>query len=217
MDGLSISTPIGGKKSHWTSFTFANMGMNRSKAFVNDQLNQSTRLMPRLSQRITWSGESLQASLSGDVSMQDVRNSIAEQLNRRTLDYSISNDLTWQLPYDLSLTSRLSYNDAAGYKDDIKRRLVLWDLSLAWSFLEGKNATVQLSGYDILGQRNTFRRSISADSITDQTVNGITTYAMLTFSYRFNTFGGGKMPAGEGGDRGRRPGGHRMGRPPMRI
>ena len=215
--GLSISTPIGGKKSHWTSFTFANMGMNRSKAFVNDQLNQSTRLMPRLSQRITWSGESLQASLSGDVSMQDVRNSIAEQLNRRTLDYSISNDLTWQLPYDLSLTSRLSYNDAAGYKDDIKRRLVLWDLSLAWSFLEGKNATVQLSGYDILGQRNTFRRSISADSITDQTVNGITTYAMLTFSYRFNTFGGGKMPTGEGGYRGRGFGGHRMGRPPMRI
>lgn len=212
--GATASTPIGGRRSKWTSFTFANLMFNKSKAYVNDELNHSNILAPRLSQRITWSGDKLQATIGGSARYQEVKNSIATQLDRRTVDYSIFNDLTWQLPYDLTLTSRISYNDAAGYNDDIKRRLVLWDLSIAWSFLEGKNATIQLSGFDVLGQRNTFSRSVTANSITDRTINGITTYALLTFSYRFTTFGAGSTPDADQGRRSRY--GRPMG-PPHRI
>ena len=203
--GFSVNTPIGGPKSKWTSFTFGNLSYNRSKAYVNEVLNTADTFRPRLSQRFTWSGDNLQVTTGGFLSIQSAKNSVSSELDRTTYDYNIYNELVWDLPFDLSLTSRLTYQDAAGYEDDFNRRLWLWDASLSWSFLEGKNATVELSAYDLLRQRTTYTRTINANSIVDQNVNGITSYFMLTFTYRFNNFGGGAPQMGPGGRRG--PGG----------
>ena len=212
--GFSVNTPIGGAKSKWTSFTFGNLSYNRSKAYVNDALNTADTFRPHLAQRFTWSGDNLQATTGVFLSVQSAKNSISTELNRTTYDYNIFNELVWTLPLDLSLTSRLSYQDASGYNDAFNRRLWLWDASLSWAFLSDKSASLELSAYDLLRQRTTYTRIISANSIVDQNVNGITSYFMLTFTYRFNNFGGG-APQSEAGRRG--PGGYGGGRRPLRF
>ena len=82
------------------------------------------------------------------------------------------------MPFGLSFTSKLTYQDAAGYQDQLKRNFWLLDASVSYSFLKEKRGTLQLSGYDLLQQRTTFMRQISLDRITDSEVNGITSYAV---------------------------------------
>lgn len=214
--GFTVSTPIGGPKSKWSSFTFGNLMYNKNKGFVNGELNTSDNFAPRLNQRFSWSGDNIQVTTGIKGTMSKVKNSISTDLNRTTYDYWLYNELVWNLPYDLVLSNRIGYQNAHGYNDDIKRELLLWDMTLSWSFLRGKNATIELSGYDLLGQRTNVDRRVTANAITDTVVNGTTSYVMLTFSYRFNTMGSGAPRYGEYGEsRGPRLRGFGGGRPPV--
>lgn len=208
--GFMINTPIGGAKSKWNSFTFGRINYSSEKGFVNQELNKADVWRVRGAQRITWSGSWLQATLGGFAMLQNVHNSISTDLNRLTWDYNGYGEAIVTLPWDLSITSRLTYQDAVGYDDGLKRDFWLLDASINWSFLKGKNATLELSGYDLLQQRTSFRRQVTANRIEDMQVNGITSYVMLSFTYRFNNMGGGVTapPSGRRGygyGRGRRP------------
>lgn len=211
--GFMINTPIGGAKSKWNSFTFGNIMYSKDIGFVNGVENTANLIAPRLSQRISWSGQRLQATIGAFVAMQEIKNSFATQLNRQTWDYNAYGEAIIYLPWDLSMTTRLTYQDATGYDDGVKRDFWLLDASLNWSFLKQKNATLELSGYDLLKQRTTFMRRITSNAIVDQQVNGITSYVMLTFSYRFNNMGGSspqtEQPRGSRGGRGFGRGMHR--------
>ena len=135
--------------------------------------------------------------------MQQAKNSIATEMDSRTWDYNAYGETVVTLPFGLSLTSKLTYQDASGYQDQLKRHFWLLDASVSWSFLKEKRGTLQLSGYDLLQQRTTIMRQISLDRMTDTEVNGITSYVMLTFSYRFNNMGSG-VKASEMKQQGRR-------------
>lgn len=189
--GFMINTPIGGPRSKWTSFTFGHVMYSKDKGFVNGELNTANVWYPNLSQRISWNGSWLQASVGGFLSVQDVTNSFSTQLDRRTWDYNTFGEAIISIPGNISLNTKLTYQDAKGYDDGIKRNFCLWDISASWSFLKEKNAMIELSVYDLLQQRTNFQRRISANSIVDREFNGITSYVMLSFTYRFNNMGGG--------------------------
>lgn len=189
-----VNTPIGGSKSKWNSFTFGFVNYNKDKGFVNGTLNTANVWRPSLAQRFTYSGSWLQGTLGGFVMLQDVTNSFTTQLNRQTWDFNTYAEAICTLPWDLSFTTRVTYQDAKGYDDGLKRNYWVWDATLSWSFLKAKNATIELAAYDLLRQRTTFRRHITANKIVDNQVNGITSYAMLTFTYRFNNMGGKDAP-----------------------
>ena len=69
----------------------------------------------------------------------------------------------------------------------MKRNLWIWDISIGYSFLKDRRGTLELEALDLLGQRSTFRRTSTAQSITDMLYEGVTSYVMLTFTYKFNT------------------------------
>lgn len=94
----------------------------------------------------------------------------------------------------------------------------MWNASLSYQFLRGRNATLSLRAYDLLGQKSNVRRSTNAQYIDDTRYNSLTRYFMVSFSYRFTTFGKGQEPSSgrghfPGGPMGPPPG-HRGGRPP---
>lgn len=208
--GFMFNTPIGGPNSKFSSATFGHVMMNKDKGFVNGIANTSTLFRPNIFERITWRGDKLQATLGGFWAMQSVVNSFSTDLDRLTNDYNVFGEVIWHLPWDISLSSRVTYQDANGYDDGMKRNFWLWDATISKSFLKGKNATIELSGYDILQQRTSIQRRISSNAITDTSVNGVMSYMMLTFSYRFNNMGAGGNNVGQrmgqfpgGGFRGR--------------
>lgn len=209
--GFMINTPIGGAKSKWTSFSYGHIMYSKDKGFVNGELNSASVWQPNIYQKVSWNGAWLQATAGGFISMQDVSNSFSKQMDRRSWDYNVSGEAIFTIPNNVSLSTKLTYQDARGYNDCVKRDFWLWDASVSWSFLKAKNATLELSAYDLLQQRTSFNRRITANSIIDREFNGVTSYAMLTFTYRFNNMGGGvSVGKGEGqrrwfGGRGGRP------------
>ena len=70
--------------------------------------------------------------------------------------------------------------------------------------------------FDILGQRQSISRSVTANYIRDMEYNTLSRYVMFSFTYKFTTFGSQKNNPkvdndfGPGG-----PGRFRGGRPPM--
>ena len=67
-------------------------------------------------------------------------------------------------------------------------------------FLRGKNATIALEGKDLLNQHQSIMRTETAQAVTDTENYILGRYAMLTFTYKFTTFAGGKTPTVNSGD-----------------
>lgn len=207
--GFMFNTPLGRADSKFSSISFGHIMYALEKGFVNGIANTSEIFSPNIGERLSWRGEKLQTTIGAFWRMQQVRNSFSKEQDRLTHNYNIFGEVTWQLPWDISLSSRLSYQDGVGYDDGIKRDFWLWDASLSWAFLKGKNASIEFSGFDLLRQRTSFSRSITANAITDSSVNGVMSYMMVTFSYRFSNMGGkqlqgdnrmGRRGFGGGGD-----------------
>ncbi|MBP5498145.1 MAG: TonB-dependent receptor, partial [Muribaculaceae bacterium] len=103
----------------------------------------------------------------------------------------------------------------------------LWNASIAYQFLRGKQASIGIAVYDILGQKKAIFRNVNANYMEDVSYNSLTRYGMITFTYRFTTFKKGEEPkmreegfgpGGPGGPGGRRgPGGGGYGGPGRRF
>lgn len=198
--GLTGAIPLG--RSGFSLFIQARAGYDRAKTYVNDYLNTADIWTPTIAPKITWKGENISISLGGKGYWQHVSNSIAIDLNRTSAVYSLINELNWTLPWEIEFASNIDYTRRSGYSQSLDTDVCLWDLSLSKSFLKNNAATLELSVYDILGQRNTMSRSITSSYITDRTVNTISTYGLITFKYKFNSFGKNLESSNQRGGRG---------------
>ena len=97
-------------------------------------------------------------------------------------------------PFGLVLSTDLTFKGTYGYAEGYDSKQWLWNASVGYQFLRGKNASVQLSVYDILNQRKSVNRTVTANYIEDASYNTLTRYGMLTFTYRFTTFKKGEGP-----------------------
>lgn len=64
-------------------------------------------------------------------------------------------------------------------------------MSLGWQLLD-KNATIKVLAYDLLNQNINTRRTSGEDFIQDFQGTVLQQYFMLSFSYKFDQFGGKK-------------------------
>lgn len=210
-----ISMPFRNK-----AFTFNNhifLNNSADKGYVNDQLNTANSFMVNESFGIAWRPENLEFELRPRYSLQSTTNSISTQTDRLVHSYGGSFYATYNLPFGLVLNSDLNYAATKGYAQGFDTDTWIWNASIGYQFLRGRNATVTLKAYDLLGQTTNVRRSVAASSITDTRYNSLTRYVMLTLSYKFTTFGKGEQPRDrnmEGfGGHGRGPGGPPPGHP----
>ena len=110
------------------------------------------------------------------------------------------------------LASDLNYTASKGYAEGFNENQWMWNASISYQFLRDRSATLMLKVYDLLQQKQTVSRTVSANYIDDIEYNSLTRYFMLTFTYRFNTFGKGNEPESRnrgpwGGPGGYGPGG----------
>ena len=164
------------------------VNLNRS-AEPDKNYTRTTDISERLglSYRIEW----LEIELNGDVRYTISRNKLQPNANLDTWNFNYGTDITVNMPWNMSLStgahmqSRRGYSDASMNTDEF-----VWNAQLAQSFLKGNPLTVSLQFYDILQQRSSFSRRISATQRSDVYYNSINSYAMLHVIYRFNAFGG---------------------------
>lgn len=101
---------------------------------------------------------------------------------------------TWYMPLGFVLNTELTYSATSGYTAGYDEDSWMWNASISYQFLPGKNATIMLKAYDLLQQKKDISRSVTASYIDDTQYNALTRYFMLSFTYKFNTFGKGNQP-----------------------
>lgn len=196
-------------------FTFVNhlMGMyTNTIGFQNGQRNRSGSLSLRESLGMAWRPEKAELELRPEYGLQHTSNSLKAQPSRTVHSYGFSFNGTYYAPFGLVLNSDLRYSATSGYASGYDQKQWMWNASVAYQFLKDRSATVTLKVNDILGQEKNISRNVTANYIDDQRYNTLGRYMMVTFTYKFNTFGKGNEPK----DLNMGPGGMRrpMGPPP---
>ncbi len=200
-----ISLPFRNKNWQFNGNVFARF--NQAIGFNNGERNRSRTFNLGPSVSIAFRPENWEAELRPYYNLQTTRNSLQVGSNRTVHTYGGRFNGAWYAPFGLVLNTDLSYMGTSGYSDGYDQEQWMWNASIAYQFLKGREATIAVKAYDLLQQRKSISRNVTANYIDDTFYNSLTRYVMVTFTYRFNTFGKGGEPKGDGERRGAGSGG----------
>ena len=169
----------------------------------SNHLNQSLRLTFRqeFDSRATYYDDAedtesyyknnLEVNLRGSFGYNASRATATAASNLDTYTYSYGASALWNFWFGLNLSSDINCQSRRGYADEaMNTNQWIWNAQASYSFLSRRQAILTLRWNDILRQRDMVNRTISATARTDSDSERVTSYAMLSFTYRFNFFGG---------------------------
>ena len=169
----------------------------------------------------SYTKDNFEINLHANFGYQRNRASATAASNLDTYNFSYGVSANYNFWFGLNLSTDINQNSRRGYAEAIMNtNQWIWNAQASYSFLKRRQAILTLRWNDILGQRDMVSRNISATARTDSDSERIVSYGMLTFTYRFNMFGGRNVGGnrernrerGEGGDgEGSRDGGNRGG------
>jgi hypothetical protein len=181
-DRYSIMTNTSGNFSHqegWASIVGQEAQLRKTNTTgANESLSAEYR------------DDYLTISLDGSLRYQHSTNDLQPDRNMDTYDFSYGTSFMAYIPWrNMRLGSDLNMNSRRGYNAEMNTDELIWNASLSFSFLKGNKASLSLAAYDILHQRSTVSRSMSATSRTDTENKNITSYFMATLTYRLSLMG----------------------------
>lgn len=178
---------------------------NQAIGFNNGLRNRSGSLNLAPSFSISYRPDNMDFTIRPTYRVEMTHNTLTKTSNKNVQTYGGMFDASWYAPFGLVLNSTLMFSGTQGYAAGYNENQWMWNASIAYQFLKGKAATIKISGYDLLQQRKSISRNVTANYIDDTRYNSLTRYFMATFSYKFNTFGKGNQPSDRNERRG--PGG----------
>lgn len=92
------------------------------------------------------------------------------------------------LPKKLEWRNDVNYNYQPNIADGFQKSAWFWNTSLNYSILKDQGA-IGIKVYDILDQNTNARRVATEDYIQDSSSTVLNQYAMLTFTWKFNSLG----------------------------
>lgn len=205
----------------WTFNNHLMLYYSNSIGFNNGLRNRSGSFLANESFGIAFRPDHLELELRPRYSLQTVHNSVQTTGNRTVHTYGGMFNATYETPVGIVLNTDLIFSATRGYAAGYDEDKWMWNASISYEFLRGRNATISLSAYDLLRQNSNIRRTVNANYIDDVRYNSLGRYFMVSFAYKFNTFGKGNMPKDRNARGGVGPGGPppggapRGGRPPF--
>lgn len=165
-------------------------GWSRSLSYVDDV--EGTNHSSSLSQSIGLAVNS--KKLSGTVAVYYARNANAYQLDSITRMTISSWDMSADINYTLSSRLRFglsgSYRINQGYTVPINNPFLI-NVYGEWFVSARKDLSIELQAYDLLDQQQSVYQSVTANSISQRTMNRIGRYVTLGIKYDLSRFGGG--------------------------
>ncbi len=164
---------------------------------------RSTTVMERLN--LTYRDDALEVRLGGSVNYTNTNYTIYSEQNINTWRNAAEASFIWNWNLTgMTFRSDLNYRWYRGYTVDMpSEAIVNAEIS---KLVFRKQATIALNVYDLLGQTRSLTVSDTANYHSESLSNTVGRYVMLSFTWRFGTFGGRGNRRGPGG-----PGGPGMG------
>lgn len=182
-----ITLPFRDKR--WQFNNFTRLGVSSSVGKNNGELNRANQFTAGESLSLAFRSTYFDTELRGKYNLQYLTNTVQTGNNRTIHSYGGTYSFTVNLPFGLSLGSDISYTGNQGYSDGYNEEVWMWNAQISYSFLKGKNATIMLKGVDLLDMSSNIQRTVTGNYMEDVDYNTLGRYCMLSFSYRFNTFG----------------------------
>ena len=160
--------------------------------------------------RINYRNDLIEVGVNGGMNYQHARNDMQKNGNRDTWFFNYGGNVVINTPWDMQFSSDISQQSRRGYDDEsMNTNELIWNAQLSQNFLKSKNATISVQWYDILKQRSSISRNVSATNRSDTWTNAIHSYVMVHLIYRFNLIGNKEARAagfngGQGGGQGGR-------------
>lgn len=169
------------------------VSLRRTPSEIDGELNQTDNI--GLNAGITISSNispnvDFRLSYRGNYSI--VENSIRPELDNNYYSGWASGGFNLTPWGKLILASDASIRHYEGLGEDYNRSTIYWNSSIGYKFLANQAAEVRLTVYDILAQNDSVNRSIAEDYIEDFRSNVLSRYVLLTFTYNFRSFPGGR-------------------------
>lgn len=213
---VMYNTPIIQKRLHFNTRTSLSYnqryGYSRQGVGVIDTEVEALPLGDLSSTRTYNASENLSLTFTHDVVEVGARGSVRFQhtdnnLNPQTStiwDWTASGNVVVHLPYNINISTDVNYTTRRGYDAGFNRDEVIWNASIDKSLFKNRGVlSVRCS--DILRQRLNIRQSIGDNYIQTSSYNTLTSYILVSFSYKLNRFGGRDAGDRPGSDIGPRP------------
>ena len=185
-------------------------GLISSGALVINK-TQSMNISENL--RFTYRNDVIEVVASGRTNMSKSWYTIQAASQNTTWNNNVSMEVNWTLPFGMNLIANGRYNWYVGYTTQQDPEFVL--NAEITQLLLNNTCTIALRGYDLLNQAKSLSVSDTSNYHQERRTNTLGRYVVLSFTYRFGTFGGRRGGSrGPGGMRGGAGGGRMMG-PPM--
>ena len=136
--------------------------------------------------RLTYQFKPLQLGASVRVAYRYATSARPDFSTVRATDLDYGLNLTWHMPWqltlatDLKMYTRRGYGDASMNTDDL-----VWNAALSRAFLKGR-LNVTLQGFDLLHNLSNVTYSINGQGRTETWSRSIPRYAMLHLQWKFN-------------------------------
>jgi len=128
--------------------------------------------------------------LRGNIRYSNTANSLAKAQEREDTSYGFTYNTQLFFPYSWTFASDLNYRGTRGLSTGYNTSEFVWNTEISKQFLSKKQATVRIKWNDILQQTLNIRRSVTAEYIQDSESNVLSSYFIVSFTYRFNQMGG---------------------------
>lgn len=187
-----FSRPLGSKGFSFMNNFFSNF--QRNVGYNNSEQNRSSSIGIAESFSFAYRPENLELELRPNYYFQYTANSASSVASTTIHRYGGSFNGTYYAPFGFVLASDLTFSATRGYAQGFDTDSWMWNASISYQFLHDKSATIQVKAYDLLQQKKDINRTVTASYISDTEYNALTRYFMVTFTYKFNTFGRGNEP-----------------------
>ena len=146
---------------------------------------------------------SISVGLNGGFNYNHARNDKQTQGNQDTWMFNYGGDFTISFPFGMSIQTNIGEQMRRGYDDsNMNTNELIWNATIQQNFrqlLRGHNLTLRVQGYDLLQQRSSISRNISATMRSDSWSNAIHSYFMVSLVYSLNVQGNRDARQGMGG------------------
>ncbi|MDR1763534.1 MAG: outer membrane beta-barrel protein [Dysgonamonadaceae bacterium] len=192
---LMYSTPFDRKKKlKFTTRTNAsyNNNIQYSRAGATQESNRYISNTLNLKEEITlsYSNNWYYGQIRANAGNQNTKYSLEGLTGINNYNFTFAYNMQLTLPKSFVFATDVNWTGNRGMSAGYNKNETLWNAEISKQFLKQNRGTLRLQFTDILHQRLNISRQVGGDYIQDSEFTALSSYFLLSFSYRFNQIGG---------------------------
>ena len=179
----------------------AGSGITKMPSLINFEKNFTTNVNTNLGVGIGSNiSENLDFYINYNAGINNAKNQLNPSLNTNYFNQTTSAKVNWIVAKRFVFGTNVTHYLYTGMADGFNQNFTLWNASIGYKFLKNRQAEINLTVFDILGQNRSIARTVSDVYIQDQSTTVSTRYFMVNFIYNLS-----KITAGDNNMKGNIP------------